>query len=254
MKRHVVIPDCQTKSGVDLSYLSHVGQYIVDMKPDAIICIGDFADMPSLSSYDKGKKSFEGRRYKADVSASRTAMDLLMQPIHDEHARLKRNKERAWKPELHLTLGNHEHRINRTIEAEPILDGTIGIDDLGYHEHGWQVHDFLKPVTIDGIAYAHYFISGAMGRPISSARALANKKHMSCVMGHLQTWELHRETRADGRPFLGLFCGACYLHDEDYLGPQGNNYWRGVWVLNEVDDGDFQPMPVSLAYLARKYH
>jgi len=62
-----VIPDCQVKPGVDLSYLTWIGKYLAEKKPDVIVCIGDFADMESLSLYDVGKKSFEGRTYKADL-------------------------------------------------------------------------------------------------------------------------------------------------------------------------------------------
>ena len=56
MTVHAIIPDCQVKDGVDLSYLTWVGKYLVEKKPDVIVQIGDFADMPSLSSYDVGKK------------------------------------------------------------------------------------------------------------------------------------------------------------------------------------------------------
>ena len=48
MKKHLVIPDCQVKSDVPLENLEWIGRYIVDKKPDVIINIGDFADMPSL--------------------------------------------------------------------------------------------------------------------------------------------------------------------------------------------------------------
>ena len=68
--KHLIIPDTQVKRDVDLSYLEWIGKYIVDKKPDVIVQIGDFADMPSLSSYDVGKKSFEGRRYKDDIEAA----------------------------------------------------------------------------------------------------------------------------------------------------------------------------------------
>ena len=68
----MIIPDTQVKRGVDLSYLEWIGKYIVDKKPDVIVQIGDFADMPSLSSYDVGKKSFEGRRYKDDIETARS--------------------------------------------------------------------------------------------------------------------------------------------------------------------------------------
>ena len=51
----------------------------------------------------------------------------------------------------------------------------------------------------------------------------------------------------------GLVCGACYLHDEDNKGPQGNYHWRGIIVKHEVSNGAYDPMFVSLNYLCRKY-
>ena len=47
--------------------------------------------------------------------------------------------------------------------------------------------------------------------------------------------------------------GACYEHDEAYKGFQGNNHFRGLTVLHEVEDGFGIPMPVSLRYLKEKY-
>lgn len=250
---HAVIPDCQVKPGQDYSFLRWVGNYLAAKKPDVIVQIGDFADMPSLSSYDVGKKSFEGRRYIEDIKASKEAMQVLMDPIVNASITAQLNHKKRWNPELHLTLGNHEHRINKVTENDSKLDGTISVLDLSYSSFGFTVHDFLQPIVIDGVAYCHYFVSGVMGRSVASARQLVLKKHMSCVMGHNQDWSLHRETRADGKGVIGLFSGSCYMHDEDYLGPQGNNYNRGIWMLYEVDDGDFHPLHISLNFLRKKY-
>ena len=43
------------------------------------------------------------------------------------------------------------------------------------------------------------------------------------------------------------------MHDESYKGPQGNDHWRGVVVKNEVVDGEYDIMKISLDYLLRKY-
>lgn len=252
--KHMVVPDCQVKEGVDLSYLSWIGQYAVAKKPDVIVQIGDFADMPSLSSYDVGKKQFEGRRYKNDIAAAKIGMETLLKPIWEYNVRARKNHEPRYKPKLILTLGNHEDRITRAINSDPKLDGTIGLNDLDYESFGWKVYPFLDVVIVDGIAYSHYFTSGAMGRPVPNARQLVLKKHMSSTMGHVQSWELHREVRADGKAVIGLFAGSCYLHNEDYLGPQGNHYDRGIWIKHEVDDGKYLPMYVSLAYLQKRYN
>lgn len=253
MTTHAVIPDCQVKPGHSTDYLERIGMFLAEKKPDVIVQIGDFADLPSLSSYDVGKKSFEGRRYKDDIKATHEALERLTRPIDAESKRLQRNRKTRWVPRRILTLGNHENRLNRVTEDDPKLDGTIGISDLGYEGYGFEVHPFLSPVFVDGVAYAHYFTSGVMGRPVGNARLLVVKKLMSCVMGHQQHWDIHRSVRADGKACIGLISGSCYEHDEDYLGPQGNNYDRGFWMLHEVEDGDFQPMFVSLKYLEKRY-
>ena len=45
----------------------------------------------------------------------------------------------------------------------------------------------------------------------------------------------------------------CYLHEEDYKGPQGNTHWRGIIIKHEVAGGEYDPMFVSLDYLCRRY-
>jgi hypothetical protein len=253
MTKHLVIPDVQVKPDLDFTFLERIGHYIVEKKPDVIIQIGDFADMPSLSSYDVGKKSFEGRRYKKDIEAVHEAMSALLSPIHKYNIKQKENKHKQYTPRMILTLGNHEDRITRAIENDPKLDGVLSLEDLKYRQFGWEVVDYRDTIVVDGVAYSHYFASGVMGRPVSSANALLSKKHMSAVMGHVQGRQIAYAQRADGKQLTGLFCGCCYEHDEDYLGPQGNKHWRGIWMLHEVDNGSFDEMPISLDYLKKKY-
>jgi hypothetical protein len=248
-----VIPDVQAKPGNDFTFLSHVGQYIVEKKPDVVVCIGDFADMPSLSSYDKGKKSFEGRRYLQDIEAAQDAMETLLAPLQEFNKRARKNKEKLYNPRRILTMGNHENRIDRAVEMQPELDGVLTTDALGYVGFGWEVHPFLEVVHVDGVAYSHYFTSGILGRPVTSARVLLTKKHQSCVMGHVQTMDIATDYRADGTPILGLFAGCCYEHNEDYLGPQGNAHFRGIHMLYEVDNGSFYHHAITLKYLRQKY-
>lgn len=494
--RHIVIPDCQVRPGDDTKYLERIGKYIVELKPDVVVQIGDFADLPSLSSYDIGKKSFEGRRYKNDIQAANEAMEVLLAPLQDFNSRAKRNKEKQYKPKLVLTLGNHEDRISRAVNNDPKLDGTIGLSDLKYSDYGWDVVPFLQPVVLHDVAYClaphhrvltsslryiplrdisigqsiisfeenasgrgrkyktgtilkkeitlaktyevtlsngkkfvctldhrwivkgnhgvrwahtseltigtkipryfdefthkqnyetgwlagmldgegwlskpntkqggiqigiaqnegqvleklqtllskygypyetgeytkcrkirvggisasklkllgeirperlvskfkpemlgrmqaiefvtvekiepageqeivqietdtatlivdgyahhncHYFTTGIAGRPSTSAQAQLAKQHMSCIAGHQQGLQIATGHRADGSRLTSIIAGSCYEHDEDYLGPQGNKHWRGILVLHEVQNGQFDLMPISLNYLERKY-
>jgi hypothetical protein len=249
----LVIPDTQVKDGVPLDHLDWCGQYIVDKKPDVVLHLGDFADMESLSSYDIGKKSFEGRRYTTDVQVAKEAMGRLMKPLRLHNARQVKNHEQRYWPDRVILLGNHEDRINRAIENDPKLEGLISTDDLGYAEYGWRVVPFLEPIVIEGVAFSHYFPSGMMGRPCISARMLLTKKHMSCVAGHQQGRDIAYGQRADGTNMTAIIAGSFYLHDEKYLNHQTNKHWRGVYMLHEVKDGSFDEMPVSIEYLKRKY-
>ncbi len=243
--RHIVIPDGQVKPNVPMQHWSWIGNYIADKKPDRVINIGDFADMPSLSIYDKGKLPFEGRRYVDDIEAVHKAQAMLMDPIRAEMARTP-----SWRPQFDFTLGNHEYRILRTVDNNPEFEGKFMLHDLGLEEAGWTVHEFLKVVKIDGIEYSHYFTSGPKGLPVASARALLLARNSSATMGHVQDTDIsmHKKTG-----MMGMFCGTCYLHDEPYLGNQGNSQRRQIVVKNEVRDGVYDPMFVSLAYLQKKY-
>lgn len=253
MTTHFVLPDAQIRHGDNTDFLRAIGNYVVRKQPDVIINLGDFADMPSLSSYDVGKKSFEGRRYSLDIQAAREAMQVLLEPIKLFNERAKKNKEKQYKPRMVMCLGNHEHRINRAVENDAKLDGVLSVDDLQYKESGWEVYPFLDVVIVDGVAYSHYFTSGLLGRPVTTAQACLSKKHQSCIQGHQQGLQIATGYRADGSAITCVIAGSCYEHSEDYLGPQGNNHWRGCLMLHEVNNGQFDLMNISLKWLKNKY-
>ena len=241
-RMHVWIPDVQAKAGVNTDHLTHVGNFIAEKRPDVIVCIGDFWDMPSLSSYDKGKLSFEGRRYVKDIDAGRQAMEKLLAPF---------SGIAGYAPRKVFCLGNHEERILRMVDMNPEFQGKFTLDDLGLKDYGWEVHKFLEVVDVDGIEASHYFTSGVMGRPCNSAAVMLRERQKSCTQGHVQTFDMavHKKTQN-----IAMMLGCCYTHDEDYLTPQGNTYRRQIVVKHEVDGrGHYDPMLVSLEYLKKSY-
>lgn len=246
-KTHLIIPDTQAKAGVPDDHLRWIGQYIVDRKPDVVIHLGDHWDMPALSGYDKGKKQFEGRRYKSDIKAGNEALKLITDPLHEYNL----TADIIYQPRLVLLRGNHEDRINKALADDPYLEGVIGYHD--FENPGWETSDYHEVLFIDGIGYSHAFENPMTGKPwggVCSTR-IKNIGH-TFTMGHQQTLDYTIRFVA-GKSQHGLVAGACYLHDEEYKGPQGNSHWRGLIVKNSVHEGQYNPMFVDLDYLCQKY-
>lgn len=251
IKKILVIPDTQVKPDVPLNHLEWISNYAVEKKPDAIIHLGDHWDMPSLSSYDYGKRSFEGRRYKKDIEAGNKGIKILTSSIDSFNDKAKRNKEKQYKPYKWYLDGNHDWRIERAVNDDSKLEGTIGLEDRDLE--GWENVPFLEPLLINDVVFCHYLVSGVMGRPITTAGALLSKRHQSCVVGHQQGRAVATSSKADGTQLTAIIAGSCYLHDEEYMGTQGNKHWRGVVMLHEVENGSFDESFVSLNFLSQKY-
>lgn len=242
---HLVIPDTQCKPGVPLDHLLWAGKYIAERKPDVVVHLGDHWDLPSLSSYEgKGSKFLEGKRLREDIAAGNRGLDLLMEGMGD------------YRPaRMVLLRGNHEDRLTRAINESPtLLDGLVGFGDFSDVAHGWEVVDYLVPVTIDSITYSHYFYHPNTGRAYSGSvdNMLRNIGH-SFTMGHQQGKRMGSRELGNGATQRGLVVGSFYQHDEDYKGPQGNSHWRGMVVCHEVGEGTYDLMEVSMDFLRRRF-
>lgn len=252
MKTLLIIPDCQTKPGEPTEHLGWLGRYILHVKPDIVVNLGDFFDLPSLSSYDKGTALIEGKRVTEDIDFSKDALKLITAPTQKYNKKVQEHKR--YEPRLVFLLGNHEQRLERYVNANPELIGLLSYDNLGIREQGWELHDFLKVVNIEGILFSHYFANPMSGRPYTGrSYSLLQRIGKSFVQGHRQELDYACRELVDGTRQFGLVAGAFYQHDEGYKGYQGNKHWRGVVVLHETQNGWGDAMFVSLDYLSRKY-
>lgn len=246
-KTHLIIPDSHAHPEYGNERYSYLGQLIADVKPDVVVDIGDWFDMPSLCSYDKGKRGFENRRYAADIAAGIDGQDRLLGPLRKSKRKL---------PRFVRCLGNHEHRIDRVLETDPILDGTISLRDLQSKEYRWEEHPFLEIVEIDGIQYSHYFASGIMGRPIGGVNlgaAIATKQLNSATQGHSHLFDHSVRVRGNGQRIHGLSCGVF----QDYVpsfAKSSARYWSsGVVIKRGVENGDYDLEWVSMRRLKEIY-
>ena len=247
-KKILFIPDTQCKPGVDLTYLRAIGQYIVDKKPDVVVHVGDHFDFESLSSYDKGKLSFEGRRLQSDIDVGKQGMKELLAPL-----RKYQSLDPSYQPRMVFCLGNHEERLQRVPSNNSEFEGFIGYHLLEL-EKDWEVIDYLKPVNIQGINFVHYIAHPMTGKPYGgTASSMLKNVGCSFCVGHKQTLEVAIQPVMDGSMRLGIVAGASYLFDEPYKNAgYGNLHFRGVVMLHDAKDGFADPSFISTKFLIER--
>lgn len=251
MSTHLVIPDVHAHYQHDNTRAIWAGRLINDVKPDVVVVLGDVADMPSLSGYDKGKKSFQGRTYRADIDAHGDFQERLWSTV-------RRSKRKL--PRRVCLIGNHEQRIDRAIEIQPELEGTISYNDLQLERYYDDIvhYNGNTPggIDIDGIRYSHYFVSGIMGRPTGGehpAYQLLSKHYSSCTAGHTHVLDYCTRTTVDGRKISGLVAGCFIDYTPDWCGETGKLWWRGCFVKRGVENGGYDLEAISIERLKREY-
>jgi hypothetical protein len=253
--RLLYIPDVQVKEGVETDHILAAGRYIVAHRPDVIVVGGDWWDMPSCSMFNT-KKSWEGLRIKSDLDVGHKAMELFLSPLHELQAHQRKHKKKLYSPRLVFTVGNHDPqvRIPRLYEKYPELEGMFTIPDMT--NYGFEEIPFMDIVTIEGINFSHFFVNphSAKKGPLGGAiDTMLKNAGFSFVQGHQQGLKMGKHYLANGTCKLGIVAGSFYQHDEEFMGIQGNKHWRGVIMLNEVENGAADICEISLDYLRRKY-
>lgn len=253
-KKVLVIPDPHAHPDFSNARADWLGQYIKESKPDVVVNLGDAADMPSLSLYDKGRASFYGRSYENDIKAHLDFQERMWEPT-------KRSKKK--RPHRVVLIGNHENRISRVLEQDPELAGDrygVSFRNLDFESY----YDTIVPYEgqtpgvwhYNGVSFAHFMVSGLMGRPISGehhAYSLIAKNHCSCVVGHSHTMDFAMRTDVNGKHLFGLVAGVYQDYLPSWVGQSGKMWWKGIVELNEVDNGYFDPKFIGIDALRKEY-
>lgn len=250
-RSHLIVPDPHAQPGYNNNRADYLAGLIIDTKPDVVIVLGDLWDMPSLSSYDRGKRSFQGRSYQKDVASGIEFNDRMWGPV-------KRRKRKM--PVRIFLEGNHEERIERAIEASPELDGAIGFNDLQLDKYYDEVVRYTGNtpgvIKVDGVSYAHYFITGVSGRSIGGEHPgymLITKEFESCTQGHTHVFDYAERTSSSGSKIAGMVAGVYQDYHSGWAGEANKLWWRGVILKEDVEEGFYDFRTISLDRLKREY-
>jgi len=253
-KTVLVVPDVHSHPDHPNDRAEWLGKLILDLKPDVVMNMGDAADMPSLSSYDKGKASFKSASYQKDIESHLDFQEKMWGPIR---------KAKKKMPHSVVLWGNHEQRQDRVLEYEPHLRGDkygISPRDFDFESYYDEVVPYDGGVpgiyNLYGVLFAHYFISGVMGRPIGGvnhAASLLSKNHCSCVQGHSHTFDFSVKAKADGNTVMGLVAGVYQDYRSGWAGAAGNLWQRGLCILHNFQDQHYDLEWVSINRMRDTY-
>lgn len=260
MDRTLVIGDCHIDPSQDLSRFDTLGRMIVEEKPTAIIQIGDFLNLDSLSHWDKRKSSLmEGRRLRSDLDAGREAMDRMMLPLTKYNEARKRQKKGLYKPVKHLTWGNHDWRLPLYYESNNVMNGLVDMGkEIGLKEYGWGETAYKEAFEYQDILFTHVPVNDS-GKGYSTKTAeqmigAASRRHV--VFGHRHGWTNLSVGKILDMGNVQVLCVGCFFeHTVEYaLGTaHKSNYWKGVAMLNHLPSGKFDAEQVSLERMRLMY-
>jgi hypothetical protein len=254
-KTILVIPDSHAKPNISNERYDWLNKLILDRKPNYIVELGDFADMESLSSYDKGKLSGQNRHVGNDLDWAIDARKRLSKGILERQQQLFNSKKAKWLVKMVALGGNHENRLDKYVNDNPEMLGVLNQDASKAAEQGWEWHPFMEKVTIEGITFCHYFHNG-IGKPLGGvmpARTLTQKLYTSTVSGHSHIWNHYSDVTATGRRINGLVAGCYFGHEEAYARHSNATWDRSVTLLHNVVDGDYDLEKISYDRIRNEY-
>lgn len=246
-KKILVMGDAHVTNGQTLRRFKWANNYIRATNPDAVVIIGDFLTLNSLSAWDRDKrKLMENRRFFKEIDAGNEALDLLGINGTDGPT------------EKIFIEGNHEDRFRRYIDYHPEFDySDFTINSLlDVAGRGFKWIPYREYWSTSGVYFTHIPF-GKMreitGKDIcSKAEAVTTN---TVVFGH--THELHTScVHKFGQKHLQqiLNVGCFFEQEEEYVAGKMTNYWKGLVELDVYSYGRFDIKTISMGHLRRNYN
>lgn len=230
---HVLaIGDMHDDPRLDKQRFGWIGQLACERAPDAIIQIGDIATFDSLCRYDDNS-SYRGKSkplFMDDIASLREALETFDEGLGDFVPKIK-----------HITLGNHEDRIESFSDRHPEIYGMMSGEFLDLlNKYNWTYSPFGKIIFIAGVGFTHVPLN-EMGKPYGGKTAetqIANDITHDIVLGHSHRNRVHTGAKiGDGKFVRVVNLGSALPsgHIEGYAKHSATGWSYGVYWLTIKD-------------------
>lgn len=238
MKRVIVLSDIQAPSH-DARAITALQEFVADFEPDEMYCVGDEADSPEPSRWNKGRAGEYARTLQSGLDKTANIMQGFKEALGD-------------KP-FHVMRSNHGDRIAHYIDKyAPALASLRELEYerlLGYDENDITYHDRIWSFA-PGWALAHGDEGNLISTSGGTALSLAKRIGLSVVCGHTHRQGIqHSHTGYNGhvnQRLFGVEVGHLMdLNKADYLKTGGANWQQGFGVLY-IRRGNVTPVTVPI--------
>lgn len=191
------------------------------VKPDVLVCVGDFGDILSLSAHQKKPK--DNTKFKKELAGVLEALDQI---------------QALGIPRVIFIGGNHEYRIDRYIAAKaPELDDMLNIPDLfDLEARGFEYVKYGDFVRIGEIAFTHDV--GRCG--VNAARQSLQDFGDNLVFGHSHRAQVVYGGTVEGKTHVCMNVG--WLGDYEAIDyrnrPTAKREWQHAFgFVYQTEDG-----------------
>lgn len=259
----LVIGDAHSDPNHPLDRFSCLGNFIVEKRPSSIVQIGDWGSYDSVSFHDRGNLRIrEGARLSDDLEAAQEAYNKMMAPLIAYNKKRSSIKKGYYEFNGYWFESNHEFRIHRYVDENPVLEGLIPERDLvGAEKDGWNLNPWKSVCYINGVCFTHIPCNDGNNQPISGkyvARRAVELSQSTVVFGHTHRFCVEPLARSgeDGSVFLeGINVGWFGDYIPEYIdGHMGtSHWWSGLVLLHHTEEGRVDIERFSIDRIKRDY-
>ena len=225
MPKLLVISDTHIKpSNTGASEWQMLAKYCLKTKPEYIIHLGDVADLDSQSRLIANRGDFS---LEYEIEVVRIVLEIFHSVFKEYNDRQRHNKKKMYRPKMILTLGNHDVR-----------NGITNIQDL-FESYGWTVYDYLEPVQIEGITFAHCMHKGLSDSVCTTAQELLDNWHGTIVVGHGHHKDFYESYSVATKKTITALRSPCFMSEGSAWAIQTKNKWSKGFTEIDTDPFNF---------------
>lgn len=223
METYLLFGDVHLEQDVEVDASYQLFKKVVQgIKPNKLICGGDFADFSYISRWSEGLPGMqEGKRLKDDFETMREEFQFL----------------KKYTKELIFFEGNHEERVKKYLDKNPVLKGVMSIESLceeegvTYIETARQPYKLLDDLYLaHGLSFNKYFASWVVER--------MNENIITFHTHRTQTYSVSFPT---GKIITGYGIGClCDVNPEYVAGKRITGHTNSFGILYLHDSGEWQ--------------